>query len=124
MAKQQIQVNVQILSSEQSLMCDVHERDLLLEACDMFNECLRELRAQSPSLSFERVVMMGGLQMAFNLLQERRTLASEVNLVNQLSAKMSALLEPVISELDNNNNDNSETTSTIQLNDNENRFTQ
>lgn len=88
MSENKIKVTLQILENNYPLMCEPHERNLLIEAAERLNANLRELRGENPKLPLERLLIMNGLQMAFDLLQERQTLAREVTLVNQVSERL------------------------------------
>lgn len=100
--KQKIRVELQILGNSYSLMCDPHARNLFLDAAEQFNKQLSELRAANSKLSLERLLIMGGLQMAFDLLQERQTLAKEVATVNQVSERLSGALNIALEEAGEN----------------------
>lgn len=100
--KQKIRVELQILGNSYSLMCDPHARNLFLDAAEQFNHQLMELRASNPKLSLERLLIMGGLQMSFDLLQERQTLAKEVTTVNQVSERLLSALDMALEEAGEN----------------------
>ena len=100
--KQKIRVELQILGNSYSLMCDPHARNLFLDAAEQFNKQLSELRAANSKLSLEQLLIMGGLQMAFDLLQERQTLAKEVMTVNQVSERLSGALNTALEEAGEN----------------------
>lgn len=83
MSKEKIKVTLSILDNHYPLMCEAHERNLLIEAAELLNGHLQALRITNPKLPHERLLVMGGLQMAFDLLQERQTISREVSTVNQ-----------------------------------------
>ncbi len=93
-----MKVTLQILENSYPLMCEPHERNLLIEAAESLNQHLLELRNQNPKLPLERLVIMGGLQMAFDLLQERQTFAREVTTVNQVSERLISALDMALAE--------------------------
>ena len=93
MSKQKIRVDLQILGNTYSLMCDPHARGLFIDAAEHLNHQLNEMRREHPKLSLERLLMMGALQMTFELLQERQTLAKEVSTVNQVSERLLSALD-------------------------------
>lgn len=98
MSKQKMKVTLQILENTYPVECDAHERNLLIEAADVLNAKLHELRHANPKLPMERLVIFGGLQMAFDLLQERQTFSKEVALTNEISARLISALDQAMSE--------------------------
>lgn len=102
MNKQKIRVELQILGNTYSLMCDPHARSLFIEAAEQLNRQLGDLRHEHPKLSLERLLIMGGLQMTFDLLQERQTLAKEVATVNQVSERLLSALDQALEEVGEN----------------------
>ena len=98
MSKEKIKVTLSILDNNYPLMCETHERNLLIEAAELLNGHLQELRAGNPKLPHERLVVMGGLQMAFDLLQERQTISREVSTVNQTATRMLESLNEVVAQ--------------------------
>lgn len=102
MSKQKIRVDLQILGNTYSLMCDPHTRNLFMEAADHLNHQLAEMRSANPKLTLERLLMMGALQMTFELLQERQTLAKEVSTVNQVSERLLSALDQALEEAGEN----------------------
>ena len=98
MSKDKMKVTLQILENDYPLMCEPHERNLLIEAAELLNANLRELRVQHPKLPLERLLMMSGLQMTFELLQERQTFAREVTTVNQVSERLLGALDMALAE--------------------------
>ncbi|WP_072282050.1 cell division protein ZapA [Rappaport israeli] len=98
MSKEKIKVTLQILENSYPLMCEVHERNVLLEAAEAFNQKLTEIRRDNPKLTLERLVIFGGLQMAFELYQDRQTFANEVSTVNQVSERLLSALDMAINE--------------------------
>ena len=102
MSKQKIRVELQILGNTYSLMCDPHARSLFIDAAEQMNRQLTELRRDNPKLSLERLLIMGGLQMTFDLLQERQTLAKEVATVNQVSERLLSALDQALEDAGEN----------------------
>lgn len=102
MSKQKIRVDLQILGNTYSLMCDPHARGLFIDAAEHLNHQLNEMRREHPKLSLERLLMMGALQMTFELLQERQTLAKEVSTVNQVSERLLSALDQALEEAGEN----------------------
>ena len=100
--KQKIRVDLQILGNTYSLMCDPHARGLFIDAAEHLNHQLNEMRREHPKLSLERLLMMGALQMTFELLQERQTLAKEVSTVNQVSERLLSALDQALEEAGEN----------------------
>lgn len=83
-----VKITLQILENSYPLMCEPHESNLLIEAAEMLNRHLQNLRKENPKLPFERLIIMGGLQMSYDLLQERQTVFREAAIVNQISKKL------------------------------------
>lgn len=98
MSKNKIKVTLQILENNYPLMCEPHERNLLIEAAERLNASLRELRGENPKLPLERLLIMNGLQTAFDLLQERQTFAREVTMVNQISERLLSAFDMALGE--------------------------
>ncbi|UJF25199.1 cell division protein ZapA [Suttonella sp. R2A3] len=99
MSKEKIKVSLSVLENPYQLMCEPHDRNLLIESAELLNTHLQDLRNANPKLSHERLLVMGALQMTFDLLQERQTLAHEVSSVNQLSARLISALDMANGEL-------------------------
>lgn len=98
MSKQKIKVNLQVLESEYQLMCEAHERNALIEAADNLNMQLAEMRRNNPRVPIDRLVMMGAIQMAFDLQQERETLTKEVRIVNESAKRLADALDAALAE--------------------------
>lgn len=98
MSRQKAKVTLQVLENTYLVECDVHERNLLIQAADVLNVKLHELRRENPKMPMERLVIFGGLQMAFDLLQERQTFSSEVALTNEISGRLIGALDQAIAE--------------------------
>ena len=98
MSKEPMKVSVQILENTYSLVCEPHERNLLIEAADQLNHTLTDMRRDNPKVPLERLVILGALQMTFDLLLERQTIAREVSMVNQVSERLSSMLSQAIAE--------------------------
>lgn len=88
MSREKIKVTLSILDNNYPLMCEAHERNLLIEAAELLNGHLQDLRSANPKLPHDRLIVMGGLQMAFDLLQERQTISREVKTVNQTALRL------------------------------------
>ena len=93
-----MKVTLQILENTYPLMCEPHERDLLLEAAEQLNLSLADMRRNNPKVPLERLVILGALQMTFDLLLERQTIAREVSMVNQVSETLISALSQAIAE--------------------------
>ena len=93
-----MKVTLQILENTYPLMCEPHERDLLLEAAEQLNLSLADMRRDNPKVPLERLVILGALQMTFDLLLERQTIAREVSMVNQVSERLLSTLSQAIAE--------------------------
>lgn len=100
MSKAKIKITLQILENSYPLMCEPADRNLLLQASELLNAKLQDLRQSNPKLPLERLVIFGGLQMAFDLLEERQTLSQEVTTVNQVSERLLSALDIVLTEND------------------------
>ncbi|ABQ13701.1 cell division protein ZapA [Dichelobacter nodosus] len=98
MSRESIELTLTILNKNYQMTCDPHERLLLEEAAEIFNQHLEDLRQKNPKLLLEQLFMLGGLQMAFNLLQEQQTFSREVSTVNQISERLLTTLEAAAAE--------------------------
>lgn len=94
---QQMNISVQILEHTHILTCDPHERELLMNAAELFDKTLRDVRNTFPKLALDKLMILGGVHMAFKLLQEQQTFAREVALVNQISGRLTSALDQTIS---------------------------
>lgn len=95
---EKIKVTLNILDNNYPLMCEAHDRNLLIEAAELLNSHLQDLRRDNPKLAHERLMVMGGLQMAFDLLQEQQTMAREVSAVNQTSRRLLSELSQALEQ--------------------------
>ena len=93
-----MKVTLQILENTYPLMCEPHERDLLLEAAEQLNASLSDMRRDNPKVPIDRLIVLSALQMTFDLLQERQTIAREVSMVNQVSERLLSTLSQAIAE--------------------------
>lgn len=99
MSKQKIKVNLQVLEGEYQLKCEPHERNVLIEAADNLNMLLTEMRHNNPRVPLERLVMMGAIQMAFDLQQERETLSKEIRLMNDSTKRITQALDEALNSV-------------------------
>jgi len=65
-------VSVRILEKEYQVACPVEERTDLLDAAEYLNSKMREIRDSGSVLGLDRVAVMAGLNIANELLKDRR----------------------------------------------------
>jgi cell division protein ZapA len=65
-------VSVRILEKEYQVACPVEERTDLLDAAEYLNGKMREIRDSGSVLGLDRVAVMAGLNIANELLKDRR----------------------------------------------------
>ena len=56
------------------------------------------MRRDNPKVPIDRLIVLSALQMTFDLLQERQTIAREVSMVNQVSERLLSTLSQAIAE--------------------------
>lgn len=93
----QMNISVQILEHNHILHCAPHERELLMNAAELLDFTLRDFRNQNPKLALDKLMILGGVHLAFTLLQEQQTFSREVALVNQISGRLTSALDQTIS---------------------------
>lgn len=98
MSKEKIKVSVQILENNYALMCEPHEQTMLVEAAERLNATLHELRMSNPKLPLERLLIIGALQIAFELTQEQYTQAKDIAAVNKMSASLLSALDQELAD--------------------------
>jgi cell division protein ZapA len=65
-------VSVRILEKEYQVACPVEERTDLLDAAEYLNKQMREIRDSGTVMGLDRVAVMAALNIANELLKERR----------------------------------------------------
>lgn len=93
---QAINITVKILDENHTLSCEPHERALLLEAVQLLNNTLKEIRSNA-RIAPEKLMILAGVHLAFQLLQEQKTLAAESQMVNQMVQGLANELNQAIS---------------------------
>lgn len=66
-------VTVRILEHEYQVQCNEGERDSLIAAAEYLNQRMNAIRKKGKSLGMERIAVMTALNMASELLENRRT---------------------------------------------------
>ena len=98
MSREQMKVSVQVMENTYSLGCEPHERNMLIDAAEQLNKTLSEMRRDHPKVQMERLMVLCALQMTFDLLLERPTIAREVSMVTQVSERLLNTLNQAIAE--------------------------
>lgn len=102
MSKQKMKVTLEILENSYTLMCEAHERNMLIDAADAWSNQLSEMRQSKPNMPLERMAIFAGLHVMFDLLQERQTFSKEVELVNEISERLLSSVDMALVEAHNN----------------------
>ncbi len=85
MDKQVTQVSVRILDKEYQIACPADQRTDLLDAAEILNDKMREVRDKSGVVGLDRIAVMAALNMANDLLHaQARDEAIEGNFSDRL----------------------------------------
>lgn len=71
-ASRPLQLDVSILGREYRIACEEHERESLLQAVAHLDTRMREIRDTGKVLGVDRIAVMAALNMANDLLRERK----------------------------------------------------
>ena len=71
-----VQLDIQILGRDFKVACKEHERAELLEAVGFLDQRMREIRDGGKITGVERIAVMAALNLANELLRERKALAA------------------------------------------------
>lgn len=74
--KVQNNVTVRILEHEYQVQCPENERDSLLAAAEYLNSRMNAIRKKGKALGMERIAVMTALNMAAELLENKRSAGS------------------------------------------------
>lgn len=78
-------VSVRILEKEYQVACPIDERSALLDAAEMLNSKMREIRDGGNVVGLDRIAVMAALNLANELLQSRtRDGSSESGLTGKI----------------------------------------
>jgi cell division protein ZapA len=91
-------VSVRILEKEYQVSCPMDERSALLDAAELLNSKMREIRDGASVVGLDRIAVMAALNLANELLQLRQRDGSTEN---GLTGKIRQLRERVESALNN-----------------------
>jgi cell division protein ZapA len=91
-------VSVRILEKEYQVSCPMDERSALLDAAELLNSKMREIRDGASVVGLDRIAVMAALNLANELLQLRQRDGSSEN---GLTGKIRQLRERVESALNN-----------------------
>jgi cell division protein ZapA len=89
-------VSVRILEKEYQVACPIDERSALLDAAEMLNSKMREIRDGGNVVGLDRIAVMAALNLANELLQSRNRDSSSDS---GLTGKIRQLRERVESAL-------------------------
>lgn len=67
------QVTIRILEKEYQIACPAAERNALLDAAELLNTRMREIRDTGKVVGLDRIAVMAALNMANELLRSRAT---------------------------------------------------
>ncbi|MEL7023170.1 MAG: cell division protein ZapA [Pseudomonadota bacterium] len=81
-------VTVRILEKEYQVSCPVNERTALLDAAELLNQQMREIRDSGKVVGLDRIAVMAALNMANDLL---KTQTSETSLRDSFGTRLNAL---------------------------------
>jgi len=76
-------VNVRIMDSDYQLLCDIQEKECLIQSADFLNEQLKAFRRTNPNVEMEKLLVMGALRTTFDLKSQIDTLADQARIANQ-----------------------------------------
>ncbi|MEL6302155.1 MAG: cell division protein ZapA [Pseudomonadota bacterium] len=83
-------VTVRILEKEYQVSCPVNERTALLDAAELLNKQMREIRDSGKVVGLDRIAVMAALNMANDLLKSQ---GNETDLKTNFSTRLKALNE-------------------------------
>jgi cell division protein ZapA len=86
-------MSVKVLDKDYVVACPEEERENLKAAAEYLNQRMREMRAGGKVLGSERIAVITALNMAHELLQERREHASFSHEVDDTVQRVSARLD-------------------------------
>lgn len=92
MSDRTVRVSVRILEKEYQVACPVEERSALLDAAELLNAKMREIRDGGNVMGVDRIAVMAALNIANELLSLRNR---ESTAENGLSGKIRQLRERV-----------------------------
>lgn len=88
------QEHIKILDKSYTIACPVEERHALLDSARLLDEKMRHIRDNDKVLGAERVAIIAALNLAHELLQERKG-----GLGQEIMARFSALTAKIEAEL-------------------------
>lgn len=98
MTEKTVRVSVRILEKEYQVACPVEERTALLDAAELLNGKMREIRDGGNVMGLDRIAVMAALNLANELLALRNR---DTSTDSGLSVKIRQLRERVESALSN-----------------------
>ena len=92
-------VNLRIADRDYTVGCEPHEQESLIEAARLVDNRMREIRGSNRMASIDRVAVLAALNLAHELLQDRRADDGEQRDIllrlNDLSYKLDRLMQVV-----------------------------
>lgn len=83
-------VTVRILEKEYQVACPVNERTALLDAAELLNQQMRDIRDGGKVVGLDRIAVMAALNMANDLLKIQ---SSETTLRSDFSTRLESLAD-------------------------------
>ena len=80
-------LDITVLGREYKVACKEHEHDALVEAVSFLDARMREIRDTGKVAGVERIAVMAALNIANDLLRERRSPTAKAPPVDQASAR-------------------------------------
>lgn len=87
-----INASVELLGKFYSIRCPESEQKSLQEAASYFNEKMLEIQKAGTAINLERIAIMAGLNIAYDLLKQDQ---GKVSLVEKINRKISSLHEKI-----------------------------
>lgn len=95
-----VNTSVELLGKFYSIRCPEPEQKSLQEAASYFNEKMLEIQRAGTAINLERIAIMAGLNIAYELLREdqhKSSLVDKINRkINSLQEKMDAAINRAV----------------------------
>jgi cell division protein ZapA len=89
-AERAVQLDIKILGREYKVGCKEHERADLLEAVGLLDQRMHEIKDGGKITGVDRIAVMAALNLANELLRERRTPAASTSVAHAPAAGVDA----------------------------------
>lgn len=98
MSKEKVQLTLSVLGSNYTMLCDPHDRDLLIKSSEYLNDLFAEQRALSTKVSYDRLIIRVAVMVCLELFRERETLRKEASMANEVIEKSSEILKQILDD--------------------------